>query len=357
MQNKLVKLFSGYIFKDDFEGSMNPMWDIFPSNSNRVAVNSDSVTILKGEDEAQLLINTPESSEYVFQTELVYNPTSIGEAGCILKSITENFVECEFSYDENDISNYRFVKIFYSHNYIINFRASKDGVIWEDFGNTKFIDSNFIGYYICDTNTDLEIVNCNIYRNNFITIKGLLKDCNISFLDKKGNKIIENFDIKVVEDTATADFSNVLFPVKDVTLVVTNKKGELFRETIKELYGGDILSVNNSVYFEVKDIGSKVQDFNLGVISDDYKLFELDVVNTNDAQIDGILKIIPTSNYDKGNFMAYLSEYTSIEDIKELKEIKVSIPGGSTSKYFIKIVKDYKYITIDNNFSFNVVLV
>ena len=109
-KKKLNKISTGHIFSEEFNGTMNPLWDIFPSDNNRITFAGDSIKILENTDKTELLIPCPKDSGYVFQTHIIYEPKESNNGGCIVKSITENYVECELSAESEPIY-YSYLKV------------------------------------------------------------------------------------------------------------------------------------------------------------------------------------------------------------------------------------------------------
>lgn len=351
-QNKLQKTKSGYLFKEEFNNSMNPLWDIFPSNeSDRVTVSDNSITLNKAPDRTELLIYTPSSSEYVFQTKLDYTPTATCKGGCLLKSLTEDYIESELFEDGKETPTY--IKIIYSKS-VITLRASTNGHVWKDYGNTNITDLNSVGYFLEDSGSDLTVTDCLFYENNFVTIKGIKEDNSIEIYNANKEKIISDINIKKINDRAIIDFSDCIFPLDNVTFIIKNKKNEVIAEqVINTLYGGDIYELEKEIIFDIKDVDA----FDLGIINTEKKYFELSVTNNSEFEINGFLKIYYTSSYDRGAEMAYLAEYTDITQIHDLnKQMKTNLLAGETKKYYIVIKRDIDCVTIDDSFSFYLTL-
>lgn len=358
MQNKkkLNKISTGHIFSEEFNGTMNPLWDVFPSDNNRITFTGDSIKILENVDKTELLIPCPKESGYVFQTYIRYEPKeSNNNGGCIVKSITENYVECELSSEIESIY-YSYLKVIYSDKFVLNLRASKDGLNWEDFGSTKLLDSNSIGYYLNDNKDALEIFNCEMYKSNFITFIGIDKTQNIKIYDENNKEIVTNVDMKYTEDSVVVDLSSKLFPINDVKIEIESEGSLSDTITIDKLYGGDVYSFEPEIRFVVNEANMDNGDFDLGLVQGKDRVYELQVVNAGDFTKTGILKIVGVSGYDKGDSMAYLMPYGDSSGSSELfKELDITLLPGTTSKFLIKIIKDSSCITIDDKYSFNII--
>ncbi|MCC0781717.1 hypothetical protein IR152_00930 [Clostridioides sp. ES-S-0108-01] len=354
-KKKLNKISTGHIFSEEFNGTMNPLWDIFPSDNNRITFTGDSIKILENTDKTELLIPSPKDSGYVFQTYIRYEPKESNNGGCIVKSITENYIECELSAEIEPIY-YSYLKVMYSDNFVLNLRASKDGLNWEDFGSTKLLDSNSIGYYLNDNKNALEIFNCEMYKSNFITIIGIDKTQSIKIYDENNKEIVTNVDMKYTEDSVVIDLSSKLFPINNVRIEVESGGRLSDTITIDKLYGGDVYSFEPEIRFIVDEANMDNGDFDLGLVQGKERVYELQVVNEGNFTKTGILKIVGVSSYDKGDSMAYLMPYGDSSGSSELsKELEISLLSGTTTKFLIKIIKDSSCITIDDKYSFNII--
>lgn len=354
-KKKLNKISTGHIFSEEFNGTMNPLWDIFPSDNNRITFTGDSIKILENADKTELLIPCPKDSGYIFQTHIRYEPKESNNGGCIVKSITENYIKCELSAEIEPIY-YSYLKVMYSDNFVLNLRASKDGLNWEDFGSTKLLDSNSIGYYLNDSKNALEIFNCEMYKSNFITIIGIDKTQNIKIYDENNKEIVTNVDMKYIEDSVVIDLSSKLFPIDNAKIEVESGGRLSDTITIDKLYGGDVYSFEPEIRFIVDEANMDNGNFDLGLVQGKEKVYDLQVVNEGDFTKTGILKIVGVSSYDKGDSMVYLMPYGDSSGSSELsKELEISLLPGTTTKFLIKIIKDSSCITIDDKYSFNII--
>lgn len=354
-KKKLNKISTGHIFSEEFNGTMNPLWDIFPSDNNRITFTGDSIKILENADKTELLIPCPKDSGYIFQTHIRYEPKEFNNGGCIVKSITENYIECELSSEIEPIY-YSYLKVMYSDNFVLNLRASKDGLNWEDFGSTKLLDSNSIGYYLNDSKNALEIFNCEMYKSNFITIIGIDKTQNIKIYDENNKEIVTNVDMKYIEDSVVIDLSSKLLPIDNAKIEVESGGRLSDTITIDKLYGGDVYSFEPEIRFIVDEANMDNGNFDLGLVQGKEKVYDLQVVNEGDFTKTGILKIVGVSSYDKGDSMVYLMPYGDSSGSSELsKELEISLLPGTTTKFLIKIIKDSSCITIDDKYSFNII--
>lgn len=354
--SKINKVSDGLLLKDDFNTSFNPEWDFFPNSYDRVLFDEDSIIISHKESEPlEMILSVPKSSSFVLQTEIEYNPVTVDDkAGCLIKSVTENIVKCEFFYEEDVINKYKFIKMDCNENSIVNLTASINSINWANLGNTKFFDGNYIGYYTDSKDADLKIKNFILYKSKYISILGISKNNEIKLLDSNGNNLIstKNLDILIQNNKAIIDISTLLCPVCNIKIVVNNT--EIF---INELYGGDIFYYDSELDFCIEEATIINGSFELGDVSTEGKNFTLNVTNNCETRKCGKIKVDQFSSYNIGYNMAYLYNYDETDFSFINKEIDIDINSGQTMKYILRIAKNDDYIYIDDNLKFNITFI
>lgn len=356
--SKISKLFTGLIFHEEFNNSFSPKWDILPNNLDRVLFNEDSISLLPSNNELlEMLIPYPSDCKFHIKTEIEYNPTTIDDVGgMIIKSTTGYTTECEFSYNEASLNEYRFINLNCNDKSIINLRASKDNINWDDLGNTRFFDGNYVGYFVKGNEAKLNIHNFIMCSDKFVSIQGVNNDSLVEIIDTDGYDIIKKYklDCMIINGNAIIDIENLSWPIENVTLSVTKGSEMPITLNINKLYGGDVFSFEPELLFSVDEIDETSNGFNLGKIYGRTKTYTLRVYNAGVEQKIGKLVIEPTSTYDTGHHMAYIYPFESDVDTKS-KELEVAINPHQEFKCIIKIVKDTTYTTIDDEFGFKVV--
>lgn len=356
--SQISKIFTGLVFHEDFNNSFSPKWDILPNNLDRVLFNEDSISLLPNDNELlEMLIPYPSDCKFHIKTKIEYIPKNINDiGGMVIKSTTGYTTECEFTYDESTPNEYEFINLNCGDKSVINLRASKDGYTWDDLGNTRFYDGNYIGYFIKGNEEPLKIHNFIMCTDKFVSIQGVSNSSLIEIIDVDGYDIIKKYelDCKVINGNAIIDIENMSWPLENVTLSVTQESGMPTTLTVNKLYGGDIFSFEPELLFSVDEINESSDGFNLGKIHGRTKTYTLRVFNSGLEQKIGKLVIEPVSTYDNGHHMAYIYPFESECDTKS-KELEVAINTHQEFKCIIKIVKDTTYTTIDDDFGFKVV--
>lgn len=350
---KITKISTGLILKDDFSNSFNPAWDFFPNNLDRVLFNEDSIVLLpKKSEPIEMLIPSPRDGKFVMQTEVKYIPLCENDtAGCLMKSITGNVVECEFTYEEGIPNNYKYITLSSNENYIVNLRASSNGVNWDDLGNTKFYDGNHLGYFVNDGEAELEIKNCILCRDKFIVIKGIKQSDTVKLIDSRNTDLIDTLKLDSVlrGDRLIIDIGKTLWPIKDVSISI-NSTDVL---NIAELYGGDAFAYDSEILFEVEGF----ENFDLGQVYGKAQNFTLNVTNNGTSEKTGRLVVDAVSTYDVGHNMVYLYSIDETDFNKNQKELGLTIGAGQTVKCIVRIDKNNNYVTIEDDFKFNILFI
>lgn len=350
---KITKISTGLILKDDFSNSFNPAWDFFPNSLDRVLFNEDSIVLLpKKSEPLEMLIPSPRDGKFVMQTEISYNPQSENDiAGCLMKSITGNVAECEFTYEEGIPNTYKYLSLSSDENYIFNLRASADGKNWDDLGNTKFYDGNYLGYFINGNDAEFEIKSCVLCRDKFIVIKGIKPTDKVKLIDSRHIDLIKAFNLDCVlnGDRLIIDIGKVIWPIKNVSISI-NSSDNL---KLEELYGGDVFTYDADMLFEIEEI----EGFELGKIYGKAQNFTLNVTNNSASEKTGKLVIDAVSTYDIGHNMAYLYNIDETNFNKNQKELEVTLGAGQTIKCIVRIDKNNNQATIEDDFKFNILFI
>ena len=358
-KRKITKVSSGLILKDDFNNSFNPLWDFFPNNMKRVLFAKDSILLLPEKDSPmEMIIPVPNNGEFVMQTELIYKPTAPNEfAGCLIKSITDNKVECEISYNPDETEQYKFIKISCNSSYIINLRASKDGEIWDDLGNTKFFDGNYIGYFINGEKSGLAIKECTMCKSSFIVIHGINSEDKVLLNNSDGVDLITKLDLdtSLKGDRFIIDLGPTMLPLRDIALTVLSPNGTTYT-MLDEIYGGDVFKINPDIQIYVEKYSEECGTFNLGEIIGEEQIFTLVLENKSDTPKNGIIKVEALSSYECGHKMASLAPLDRPElNLKSLKD--VSIQPKSDFKCLLKVKNNENFLTIDDDYKFSIIFV
>lgn len=360
--NQLTKCSSGLLFREDFGDNIGLIWDLAPNKLERVELTDSSLKLLPGDDRLELTMPCPQQSGWVFQTHIKYSPRVATESGgFLLKSITDNVAECELKGDTRDL--YSYLKIELDNNYVFSLKASKDGLSWRDFGNSKMLDGNKFGYYVTEyTQYDsLEIYNCSVYKGNFVTLTSLPSDVYVDIYDESDKKITNKFIIAYHKNHIVLDCTNILFPIPYLKFVVKNKIGdELMENYATNVYGGDTYSISHNVRFKIDGVDIDDDFYNLGLVDGIYSLHLLVVENLDAYELTNTtLSVEAFSSYNPGNIPVAIAEASSIDQTTSLefkKEHKLTFKPYESKSFYIKIDRDTSLILTDSEYRFKITL-
>lgn len=352
----LVKVSNGMLFEDNFNNGFNSMWDIFPYSHNRVVCNEDSISIMPGEY-IEMLLNTP-ATEFEMYAKIAYiSNLQSDQAGCMIKSVTGEVIECELSY-ENNINTISHIKLKRNSNGNVYLRASSDGIVWLDYGNTYFKDGYSVGFFNDSFNSQLDIDNVVIYKNDNVVINGVSSTDTISLYHNGVDITLDKtVDLSVNGNRATLDLCNCIIPLNDCKIVINEGSANESSIIVDKLYGGDVFEFSPDMYFTIEDVdGNDTYNFNLGQINQHEKTFIICLHNNSNDTRYGKICVEPVSSYDKGFNMVSLQPIgaDASDGTKELE--CVVIPGG-TFKCLMTIKKDSTLVTIDEDFNFSLTFV
>lgn len=356
---QITKSISGELYTEDFAGDISLIWDLMPGNSDRVAINSDSISLLPGDEKVELLIPSPRDLGYVLQTKIDYKPTKPTErAGCILKSITENYAEVEICGD--DLETCTYFKLELDLNAVFSVKAADENLVWKDYGNTKLLDANKIGYYLNSEDAlndePFKIYNCVMYKDNFITINHYDRNNVVRIYNANDNEITDKFVIRKTNTKLLIDGSNTIFPIEkikmkffDMTTGILVHEGEL-----ENVYGGDIYDFSYNIEFYIDSVILDDSQYNLGVING-VQYYNLRIVNKENFAInDKILKIEAISKFNPGHKVVDMAHPNDQNNFT--KERHISLTAGETKEFVMRVTKNKDHLITNDDYSFKIVL-
>ena len=359
----LTKSSSGLLYEERFGSGISLLWDLVPNQLDRVKINQDSVEILPGDDRIELLMPTPAETGWVYQTHIKYDGrTSTESCGFILKSITDNIAECELRGDTRDM--YDYLKVELNSDSILNLKASKNGTMWRDFGNSKMLDGYKFGYYMTAlTQYDpLVLYDCVVYRNNFITIDGISKDLTSVVYDAQGANITHRFVITHENGKLILDGSNMLFPIPYLNIKFLDPSFNVIKDVVlKDVYGGDVFdfSFNVTVRIEKQEVLNNTH--HLDTVVGPYKLYALSVTNEENYELTNRkLSIQAASSFNPGDLPVTIASTTSHDVVTNLdfkKSLDVSFLPNENKNFFIKIEKTMNMPLLDDEYRFKLTLI
>lgn len=353
----IIKSSSGLLFAEEAWDDLSLLWDLSPNYPSRVALASDSISLLPGTDRFELLIPAPLENGYVFQSKVEYSPvTELQKAGNTLKSVTDTSVDFEICGD--DVITCDYTKISISQNYILNAKASADGILWKDYGNSKITNMNYIGYYIEageDTDVPIKVYNCHLYRNNTVTINNFDRTNLIKLFDSTGTEVTDKFSIKKKNSQMCIDGTNLLFPIDYLKVQVLDRTtGIVYHESeLTDIYGGDIYEYNYNIEFYIDENKLTTNTYDLGSISNE-KVFMLKVTNKESYPIkEKKLRVDFYSVYNPGYKMAMLAP-DGTEDYS--KTLDVEFLAGETKIFKLKMARNPSLSNVEDEYKFNIIL-
>lgn len=359
---ELAKASSGMLYEEKFGENLSLLWDFVPNVLDRVKLNTSSIEILPGEDRIEMLMPTPVDAGWVFQTHIHYaGRTATESCGFILKSITDNVAECELRGDTRELFDY--LKIELDGDSTFYLKASKDGLQWKDFGNSKMLDGNKFGYYMNElTQHDpLILYDCVVYKNNFITIDDIPSECTAIVYDKLGANITHKFILKQESGKLVLDGSNMLFPIEYLKIKFLDKEFNPVRESeLRNIYGGDVYDFSYKITVRIENQIVDNGDHVLDTVMGPFKLYTMNITNEESYDLkDRTLKISASSSFNPGDIPVTIAETTSHDNMNNLnfqKQLKVTFKSYESKNFFIKIEKNQNLPMLDAEYKFKLTL-
>jgi hypothetical protein len=344
------------LFAEETWTDLSLLWDLSPNDPSRVVLNSNSISLLPGDKRLELLISTPKERGYVMQSEVDYNPTVATEvAGNTLRSITDNYIDLEIRGDTSELCKY--MKITVDDDAILNAKCSMNGSTWIDYGNTKVIDMNKIGYYIeAGTSvTPFNIKKCIMYKSNSVLINNFDRTNVLKLFDSTGHEVTDKFVIKKKNTQMSIDGTNVVFPIDYLKVQSCDRvTGTVYYEAeLTDIYGGDVYEYTYNVDFFINENVLTSAIYDLGLINQD-QIFVLKISNKESFPLnDRKLRVSYYTIYNPGYKLAQLAEDGSLDFETELD---VTLGAGETKIYQLKAIKDNNIVNIEDEYKFNIVL-
>lgn len=353
----IIKSSSGFLYSEDNWDDLSLLWDLSPNDPSRVALTSDSISLLPGAERTELLLTAPKDKGYVIQSQMEYMPSKDTEAaGSLFKSLTGSYIELEIRGDTGVSCQYS--KIIIDEDYILDAKASADGVIWMNYGNTKMADMNKIGYYIeSGENTDaiFKIKNCTMYKNNNVILNGFDRKNNMKLFDRNMNEITDTFYIKKKNSQMILDGTNLIYPIDYLKVQVSDRvTGDIYHEgVLTNVYGGDMYEYNYNVELYIDEVLLTNDMHDLGKVGEE-KSFILKITNKESYPLqEKILKVSNYTIYNPGYKITQIS-FESRNDYHD--SLKVSFGPGETRLFRLKISRDDSLTNIEDEYKFNIVL-
>jgi hypothetical protein len=353
--SSLAKSSSGLLFSEKFDGDISLLWDLSPNNQDRVVQNNDSISLLQGNEDIELLIPIPTENQYVVQSKIAYTPGSQDDkAGILLRSVTDSVVNFEVCGDDSIICT-NMKTCIDEYGILYAYASSDNGTTWKNYGNTKLVNMNNLGFYNYGKNKELKIYDCIMYKNNYVTFNNFDRTTYIK-LFQAGVEITNDFDIKKYNTRIVLDCIDKLFPLNNIEVKVYNRSDnkEIAAQVFNEIYGGDIYEFNYNLEFKINnDILDSEKMYDLGKISSD-TIFNLIVTNKEPYSIIGkSLKVTYHSLLNRAYEYVDIAEETSD---KYYKSIEASFTPGESKIFKLKITKDVLYSEINSDYEFSIIL-
>lgn len=353
----LSKVSSGFLYDEKFENDISLIWELSPNDYNRIAINSDSISLLPNGERLELLMPCPKENDFVFQTNISYTPTDKNEdAGCILKSTTENYAELSICGDDPETTTA--IKMQVDSSYVLNARCLvNDKMI--DYGNTRLVDANFIGFYLNKTSTidNFKIHNICMCKNNYITIRNFDRTHNVKVFDSNGIEITEKFYIKKMNTKVIIDCTNMLFPIDKLILKIYDSfDNELYSKEMLDIYGGDVYEYSQSIRMYIDN--NELDDNIYGIKnSGNVALHILKIENCENYEMhDKTLQIEAYDPYNPGYQNVYISELQGGNPVDNYEKVKtgIDLKIAEIKEYSLKIIRNDKTLVIDDDYKFKI---
>lgn len=361
--DQLTKASSGVLYEEKFGVGLSLLWDFVPNNLDRVKLNENSVEILPGNERVEMLMPCPASSGWLCQVHLSYaGRTSTESAGFILKSITDNVAECELKGDTRDL--YDYMKMELDDTSTFSLKASKDGVYWKDFGNSKMLDANKFGFYMNElTQHDaLVLKSILVCRNNFVTINDIPMQSTVVIYDANGANVTHRFIVNKLSNKIVIDGSNMLFPIPYLKIKFLDVDfSEIRVVEITDIYGGDTFDFSYNISFKIEGKELTNKDHHLDIVAGPFKLYALQIQNDEDYDIENkTLKIEASSIFNPGYMPVTIAETTTLDNVANLdfkKNLEISLKAHENKNFYMKIEKLNNMPVLDSEYRFKISLV
>lgn len=354
---EIIKASSGLLYHEEFKGEISLIWDLSPSDPDRVVINNDSISLLPGDEQVELLIPVPRECGYVFQTSIEYNPTSASErGGCILKSITTNAAELEISGDDSARCSH--IKMEVASDYVVTAKAG-NGSKWTDYGNTRLIDANKIGFYLgSGTSVDpIKIFNCSMYKANHITFKGLDNMHKLRIFNTNDVELTDKFVIRKFDRMVVIDGTNTLFPINNFRVKIFDSNNQIvYQNDFNDVCGGDNYEFSYNISMTVNDKPMNSDEFDLGVISE-HTVYSLKITNNEDYKLENKkLKIEAYNPYNQGYKAVNIARIRAgaIYDDFEKEKVGINIEPHETRDFAMRIAREDQSLLLGESFKFKI---
>lgn len=361
--DQLTKSSSGLLYEEKFSENLSLIWDFVPNNLNRVSLKPSSIEILPGDERIEMLMPCPTGSAWACQTHISYaGRTSTESAGFILKSITDNVAECELKGDTSEMFDY--LKMELDSESTFSLKASKDGLYWKDFGNSKMLDANKFGFYMNElTQHDpLILKSIVVCKNNFITVHDVPTDATVVVYDINDANITHRFIISKKNNKLVIDGSNMIFPIPYLKIKFLDKEfNELRVAELKDIYGGDTFDFSYDITFTIEGEELTNEDYSLDTVAGPFKLYAVQIMNNEDYDLaDRTLKIEASSVFNPGDVPVTIAETTTLDNVTNLdfkKELVITLKAHENKNFYMKIEKTNNIPVLDSEYRFKISLV
>lgn len=349
---------SGFIFSENFDdGDMSLLWTLSPNLKDRVVHNDGSITLLPGKDRMELLITMPNETGYVMQSDLKYIPSNENEsAGITFRSITDSTVDLEVRGDTSHKVSHTKMSVD-DYNVLSATGSDNSGINWKEYGNTKIIDMNKIGFYIGEetSNDSIEISNMTLYKSNYISFNNFDRKNIVRLYDINDAEITDDFVIFRTNNSVKIDGTEMLFPIEYLKVRSFDRDtGELrYEGELHNIYGGDVYEYNYNIDFFIDGVKLENDTYDLGIVSQE-KEFILKIVNKEAYDIlDRHLKVDWYSFLNPGYKGVSLAD---IDDDVFHDELNISLLAGESKNYKLKISNFKHYLNLDDRYNFRITL-
>ena len=353
--SSLAKSSSGLLFSEKFDGDISLLWDLSPNNQDRVVQNNDSIYLLQGNENIELLIPIPIENQYIVQSKIKYTPKSEDDkAGIILRSLTDNVVNFEVCGDDETICTNMKASVD-EYGILYAYASSDNGTTWKNYGNTKLVNMNSLGFYNYGVNEELKIYDCIVYKSNYVTFNNFDRTTYIR-LFKDNKEITSSFYIKKYNTRLVLDCIEKIFPLNNIEIKVYNRKDDtlIFSKVFNDIYGGDIYEFNYNLEFKIDDdILDSETMYDLGKISND-TVFNLIITNKEPYEING--KNLKVSYYSLLNRAYEFVDIAEENSNNYYKSIETSFTPGECKIFKLKISKNVLYSEINSDYEFSIIL-
>ncbi|PEB02154.1 hypothetical protein [Bacillus cereus] len=333
---------SGKIFVDDFD-TINAKWLMSPSNAFNNAIKKGFLRMNHSADkDVMLLIDKPQGN-FAIQVIGEYAPIKDGdEGGLLIYQNEKNKVEFLESYAVNSSQSHKeWMAICKEDQW--DFYTKTDTSF--DYMDNDLLDAKRIGVVLKRGDAEgfvpLDINKIIMTTSNMLRLRQLYENYKVVLKDTTDNILSTN----IVASAHTG--IDILLPSLEFEGIIEiyDEENELLAKKQSTFYGGDMYCMGSSLQIKMNSEELNTTDpTNLGYMVNNERIVKMTIVNDNIGAATNI-KLSIQQYMEK---VGYTWVLISLDGTNYLNEIQIdSIAAQSTRDFWIKVVKDTKFLAFE----------